>query len=304
MPSNVKLAYATINGQRYNATFDNESQEWVVEGNGPSDSSWSQPGHKYAITLYAEDNAGNDATLTSDDETYGDELLLRVLETTKPVATIVSPTQGSILGSDTQNISLELQDFGGSGLNMESVVFKVNSVQIPNSSLSWEDSGDKKVCTYQATDLSDGSNTITLKVNDNDGNESDTASVTFIISTAAPLLNVESPTDNLVTNSNKVRIKGTATPGSEAVSIVSVTVNEQDIDPDDDGVFDYEYTLPSEGNNQLNIVATDSIGKTSTVVRNVLLDTKAPIFSDVHLDSKTINANGHFRLTFKITDPE
>lgn len=304
MPSNVKLAYATINGQRYNATFDNESQEWVVEGNGPSDSSWGQPGHKYTITLYAEDNAGNDATLTSDDETYGDELLLRVLETTKPVAAIVSPTQGSILGSNTQNISLELQDFGGSGLNMESVVFKVNNVQIPNSSLSWTDSGGKKVATYQATNLSDGSNTITLKVSDNDGNESDTASVTFIISTAAPLLDIESPTDNLVTNSNKVRIKGTATPGSEAVSIVSVTANGQDIDPDDDGVFDYEYTLPSEGDNQINIVATDSIGKTSTVVRNVLLDTKAPIFSDVHLDNKVINANGHFRLTFKITDPE
>ena len=304
MPSNVKLAYATINGQRYNATFDTESQKWVVEGNGPSDSSWGQPGHKYAITLYAEDNAGNDATLTSDDETYGDELLLRVLETTKPVATIVSPTQGSILGSATQNISLELQDFGGSGLNMESVVFKVNNVQIPNSSLSWKDSGSKKVATYRATDLSDGSNTITLKVNDNDGNKSDTASVTFIISTAAPLLDIESPTDNLVTNSNKVRIKGTATPGSDAVSIASVTVNGQDIDPDDDGVFDYEYTLPSEGNNRLNIVATDSIGKTSTVVRNVLLDTKAPIFSDVRLDNKVINANGHFRLTFKITDPE
>lgn len=305
MPSNVKKAYAEINGQQYPATYSEELQLWVVEGNAPSESSWSQPEHKYAITLHSEDNAGNSATMTSSDPTYGEELKIRVLEKTKPVATITSPTQGSILGSSTQNVTMEIQDSGGSGLNLESVVFKVNGSTIPNSSLSWSDGSDgKKTCTYQAENLSDGSNSLSLQVTDNDGNVSEIDTVTFIISTAAPLLSVESPTDNLVTNSNKVKIKGTATPGSEAVTIVSVTANETDIDPDDDGVFDFEYTLPSEGQNTIVIKATDSLGKTSEVVRHVLLDTKAPIFSDVQLDDKVVDANGHFRLTFKLVDPE
>ena len=81
------------------------------------------------------------------DDIYGDQLNIRVLEKTKPTATIVSPTQDSVLGSATQDIVMELSDAGGSGLNMASVIFKINNVQV-STGLNWQDGADgKKTCT-------------------------------------------------------------------------------------------------------------------------------------------------------------
>ncbi|MEI3133076.1 MAG: hypothetical protein V8S75_02955 [[Ruminococcus] torques] len=44
------------------------------------------------------------------DATYGDQLNIRVLEKTKPVCNDHIPDQGSVLGSATQDIKMELQD--------------------------------------------------------------------------------------------------------------------------------------------------------------------------------------------------
>src|SRR5699024_1622051 len=142
------------------------TQSWDVDIPAGAESSYGQPNHTYPITLHAKDAAGNETVMQATDPTYGDQLNIRVLERTKPTATIVSPTQGSVLGSATQDIVMELQDAGGSGLNMASVVFEVNNVQV-SSGLSWSDgAGGKKTCTYHATNLSDGSNSVSLQVTD------------------------------------------------------------------------------------------------------------------------------------------
>ena len=215
--------------------------------------------------------------------------------------TIVSPTQDSVLGSATQDIKMELSDAGGSGLNMASVVFKVNNAQVTQG-VSWSDSGSKKVCTYRATNLSDGSNSVSLQVSDNDGNVSDIATVSFVISTQAPTLNVTSPTDNLLTNSNKVTVSGTAAAGSDAVTLAEVTINSQKVSVGEGGAFSKEITL-NEGANTITVIAKDNLGKTTTVTRRVTVDTKAPVISDVEAEATTVNANGTIHLTFKVVDP-
>lgn len=300
--SQIVESWAEYKGSRYNATYSDETQSWEVDIPAGAESSYSQPNHTYPITLHAKDAAGNETVMEASDPTYGDELNIRVLEKTKPTATIVSPTQGSVLGSATQDIVMELQDAGGSGLNMASVVFKVNNVQV-SSGLSWSDGADgKKTCTYRATNLSDGSNSVSLQVTDNDGNVSDLETVTFVISTSAPTLNVTSPTDNLLTNSNKVTVAGTATAGSDAVTLSEVTINGEPAEIGEGGAFSEEITL-LEGKNTITIIAKDSLGKTTTVTRHVTVDTKAPIISDVEADATTVNANSMIHLTFKVTDP-
>ena len=217
--SEITRAYAVYKGQQYNASYSSDTGEWSVDIPSGSESSYSQSNHTYPIELHAFDAAGNETIMYATDDTYGDQLNIRVLEKTKPTATILSPTQGSVLGSATQDIEMELQDAGGSGLNMASVIFKVNNIQI-STGLTWQDgSGGKKVCTYHATNLSDGSNSVSLQVTDNDGNVSDVAEVSFVISTSAPTLNVTSPTEGLLTNSNKVTVAGTAAAGSDAVTL-------------------------------------------------------------------------------------
>lgn len=300
--SAITQAYAIYKGQQYNATYNDDTQSWDVEFNSGSESSYSQSNHTYPVELHAFDAAGNETVMYATDPTYGDELNFRVLEKTKPTATIVSPTQGSVLGSATQNIVMELQDAGGSGLNMASVVFKLNSQQITEG-LSWTDGEDgKKTCTYQATGLSDGSNSISLQVTDNDGNVSDEATVSFVISTAAPTLNVTSPVENLLTNSNQVTVAGTAAAGSDAVTLSGVTVNNDPVVVGEGGAFSTEITL-TEGENTITVIATDSLGKTTTVTRHVTVDTQAPVISDVQADAVTVDANSTIHITFKVTDP-
>ena len=157
--SAITRAYAVYKGSQYNGIYDPDTQKWKFDFPSGPDSSWGEDDHMYPVEIHAIDAAGNETVMTSADPTYGDQLEFRVTEDTKPTATITSPTQGSVLGSATQDIKMELQDAGGSGLNMSTVVFKINNVQI-SSGLSWSDSDGKKVCTYHATNLSDGQNVI------------------------------------------------------------------------------------------------------------------------------------------------
>ena len=298
--SEITRAYAVYKSQQYNASYS--AGEWSVDIPSGSESSYSQSNHTYPIELHAFDAAGNETIMYATDDTYGDQLNIRVLEKTKPTATIVSPTQGSVLGSATQDIVMELQDAGGSGLNMASVIFKVNNAQVTQG-VSWQDgAGGKKTCTYHAANLSDGSNSVSLQVTDNDGNVSDVAEVTFVISTSAPTLNVTSPTDNLLTNSNKVTVAGTAAAGSDAVTLTEVTINGEPAEVGEGGAFSEEIAL-TEGENTITIIAKDSLGKTTTVTRHVTVDTKAPIISDVEAEATTVDANSTIHLTFKVTDP-
>ena len=298
--SEIARAYAVYKEQQYNASYSSSTQKWSVDIPSGSESSYSEDNHTYPIELHAFDAAGNETIMYATDPTYGDQLNIRVLEKTKPTATIISPTQGSVLGSATQDIKMELQDAGGSGLNMASVIFKVNNVQVTQG-VSWSDQGGKKVCTYHATNLSDGSNSVSLQVSDNDGNVSDVATVSFVISTSAPTLNITSPNDNLLTNSNKVTVAGTAA-GSDAVTLTEVTINGEAADVGEGGAFSKEITL-TEGANTITIIAKDSLGKTTTVTRHVTVDTKAPIISDVEAEATTVDANGTIHLTFKVVDP-
>lgn len=299
--SEITRAYAKYKGQQYNASYSSETQKWSVDIPSGSESSYSESNHTYPIELHAFDAAGNETIMYATDDTYSDQLNIRVLEKTKPTATIVSPTQDSVLGSATQDIKMELSDAGGSGLNMASVVFKVNNAQVTQG-VSWSDSGSKKVCMYRATNLSDGSNSVSLQVSDNDGNVSDIATVSFVISTQAPTLNVTSPTDNLLTNSNKVTVSGTAAAGSDAVTLAEVTINSQKVSVGEGGAFSKEITL-NEGANTITVIAKDNLGKTTTVTRRVTVDTKAPVISDVEAEATTVNANGTIHLTFKVVDP-
>ena len=300
--SAITRAYAVYKGSQYNGIYDPDTQKWKFDFPSGPDSSWGEDDHMYPVEIHAIDAAGNETVMTSANPTYGDQLEFRVTEDTKPTATITSPTQGSVLGSATQDIKMELQDAGGSGLNMSTVVFKINNVQI-SSGLSWSDSDGKKVCTYHATNLSDGQNVISLQVTDNDGNVSDVDEVTFVISTAAPTLELTSPIEGLITNSKTVTVSGVAAAGSDAVTLAEVTVNGTPADVGEGGAFSEQVSGLPDGANTITVIAKDSLGKTTTVVRHITVDTKAPIITEVEAEATTVPANGTIRITCKITDP-
>lgn len=296
----VKRVYLIIEGQQVAATYDAATQLWTAETTAPSESSWGKPDHVLKLEIRAEDEAGNTGTMDSTDANYGDQLKIRVLEKTKPIATIVAPTESSVLGASTQEIRFTVKDEGGSGLNMSTVILKVNGTKVTSGITYTEGENGEQIGTYSAAGLSDGANKIQLTVQDNDGNISDEAVVDFVISTAAPTLNITSPANNLITNSNKVTVAGNAAAGSDAVTLAEVTVNGQTVTLIG-GQFSTEISL-TEGDNTITIIAKDNIGKTTTVTRKVTLDTKAPVITDVTAEMTTVDAGGRIRITFKATD--
>lgn len=184
--SAIKEAYIMFNDRKVVAQYDERTKTWTATTNAPANSSWSQPDHVYKVEIHAVDAANNEATMTSANPTYGDQLKIRVLEKSKPTATIVSPTQGSVLGASEQDIVLEMSDAGGSGLNETTVVFTVNG-ESHAGDLSFTDHESKRRATYHATGLNDGQNTITVVSTDSIG-KATTVTRHVTLDTKAPII--------------------------------------------------------------------------------------------------------------------
>lgn len=301
MSTGVSTAYAMIDGKKVIAVYDSNLDVWVVEANAPAISSWPQPDHVYTISLYAEDEAGNTTTMTASDPVYGDQLKIRVLEKSAPIATILTPTAMSVFGSNSITVSLAMEDVGDSGINLSSVAFVLNGVERA-SELSWTNTGGVYSAIYSANNLNDGINSISFSVMDNDGNESEEASVTFIVSTVAPTLEITSPAEGIITNSETVLVSGSSSIVTSGVVITSITVNGTEIPILENNSFSYEYSLV-EGENLITIVSTDSAGNSTQVLRHVVRDTLAPIITDVSAESTVVDASGMIRVTFRVVDP-
>lgn len=303
MPSaNIRQVYAMLEGVKILATYDAEKDLYVIDGVAPAYSSYPQPDHKFHVTLYAEDLAGNQVTMGADDPTYGEQLKIRVYDRTKPVATITYPTQDSMFGSSEQTITFEITDKGGSGLDTATGILRINDQQIEDVEWTVGDDGNIKG-SYTAVGLHDGSNTVELSMADFDGNASETDTVSFIISTAAPTLAVSEPIEGLITAGDTVTIKGTAGPGSQYVTVKSVAINGDAVEiSSEGGEWSFEAHL-IEGINEFKIIATDSVDNTTVITRRVIMDTTAPVISDVVTETLNVDASGKIRITFRVTDP-
>lgn len=67
--SNIKKAVVRFNGQELVATYDAETQLWTATATAPATSSYGQPDHVYKAEVFAQDQAGNSATVDSSDHT-------------------------------------------------------------------------------------------------------------------------------------------------------------------------------------------------------------------------------------------
>lgn len=302
--TNIKSVYAMFNGQKITATYSEDTQLWTVETLAPSTSSWFEPDHVHTFTLYAEDQAGNVASVGPTDPDYGNQLKIRVMEKSKPVATIIYPGEGSVIGKSAITVQFRVTDTGGSGIHRAACELYLNGDKVastetyPSVETEKHDTYDFE---YPLYGLSDGANVIKVIGADNDDNKSTEVICNFIVSTAAPLLDVTQPIDKLITNASPVTVKGTSTPGTEYVTISKVTVNGEPVELDDTGNFTTDVTL-QEGSNTIEVVATDTAGNTTTVRRTITLDTLAPIISDVTAEATVVESGKRIRITFKVTE--
>lgn len=303
----VTTVKATLNGTTHTLTYNETSGKWEATITAPGNSSYPLDGHYYPVSLQAEDNAGNSATATVTHATVGESLKLVVKETVAPTITITAPTAGAYITSNKPTITAQLRD-NDSGVDISTLALQIDSGSTISSNATGmnvtEVTGGYDISYTPTTALGDGSHTVKVTVDDNDGNTSTQASVTFKVDTVPPTLSISSPTDGLVTNKTSGTVIGTTNDATSSPVTIKITLNGVDqgtVTVGSDGAFSKAVTY-SEGSNTIVVTATDAAGKSSSVTRNVTINTKAPKFTAVEIVPNPVDAGETFIIKVTVTE--
>lgn len=275
---------AQVNGTWHTLTYNDENGRWEATINAPGATSYNQPGGYYNVTVEATNTAG---TVGTADASTLDGLKFYVEETVAPVITIISPSDGAYVSNAQQPVIFTVVDeAGGSGVDLDSVVVKLDGTAVASSTITHSAITNGYQFTYTpASAMGDGSHTVTVNASDNDGNAATEKSTIFKVDTVPPTLNVTSPTDGLVTATQTLTVAGTTNDATSSPVTITIKLNNVDqgeVTVQSNGAFSKSVTL-NEGANTIVITATDAAGKTSTVTRNVTLDTSTPVIQSASI---------------------
>lgn len=296
----ISTVKATINGQVHDLTYDATSGAYKATITAPSTSSYNQnTGHYYPVSITAQDTAGNSTTVSDSDPTLGNSLKLQVKEKVKPVIQVVSPTTGSLMSNNKPTFTWEVTD-DDSGIDPNTISIKLDNASVVTSGINKAAITKGYRCTYTPSQaLTDGAHSVYFNVTDHDGNAATQVTTAITIDTTPPVLTLSSPVDNLVTNNPSCVVSGVT--NDNLSSPVTVKVNNQEVSVAENGSFSTTLTL-TEGENTITVVSTDGAGKSSTVTRTVILDTHAPVFSQVTIAPNPVDAGATYIITVKVND--
>lgn len=293
----ISSVKATVNGTSYTLTYNSTTGAYEGTVTAPSKSSFTQSGGYYGVTITAYDDAGNSTTADASDASFGDALKLFVTEKVAPTITVVSPSNDALLGSNKPTISWKCAD-SDSGVDKDSIKLYIDNVEV-SGTITASLSGNTYTCSYvPVSALSDGEHTIKFACADNDGNSS-TKSITLTIDTVPPTLNVAAPAEGLKTNMTTITVSGTTNDITS--SPVSLTVNGTSVTVNSNGAFSTTVDLVF-GENTITIVATDGVGKSTTISRKVYFNDIAPTIEEVSMVPNPVDAGKTFVISVKVTD--
>ncbi len=307
-----KIVKATVYGQEYTLVYDSSTGKYKAEVTAPGDSSYQyNSDHYFPVSVSATDEAGNTTVISNTAGDFKEYLKLYVREQIKPSVTDLSPSSGATITTSAPVIEFTVldnsngQQTGFSGVNPDSIALTVGGVSVSTSSISKQAVTGGYKCTYMPSQaLGDGNCVITVRVADFDGNESDTASVTFKIDTTPPVLNVATPAVGVSVNTKKILVSGVTSDESSSPVTVQITVNgvgQGDVAVSSDGAFSKEVSL-AEGENVIEIISTDAVGKQSSVTRTVILKTTGPVFRSVEISPNPVNCGKTYTITVSFED--
>ena len=110
-------------------TYNTETEAYETTITAPSTSSHGQENGYYPVSVTAYDEYGNTSTVTTSDETFGDNLKLVVTEEVPPIITITSPTDDAVIGNNTPTISWTCFD-EDSGVDASTIAMKLDDVEV------------------------------------------------------------------------------------------------------------------------------------------------------------------------------
>lgn len=305
----IKSITATINGQAITLTLNAETGKYEAQVNAPAGSSFGLSGGYYPVSIRAEDTAGNVTTADSTHSTLGESLRLFVKEKVKPIITILAPSAGAYVTTDTPEIKFKVTDntvqtTGYSGIKKESCVLKIGAEVIAVSEISWEETEGGFIGTYTPmVPLADGEQSITVDIKDNDDNSAETASCTFKIDTVAPTLVITAPAEGLETNQSELTVVGTTDDVTSKPVVIAVKLNGTDcgtVEVGSDGSFSKAITIDQQGGNTIVVTATDKAGKVTSITRTVTYNTTAPVIKSVTITPNPVNAGTLYKIVVEV----
>lgn len=297
----IKQVRAQVNGQWYKLTLQANGR-YEASITAPGATSFNQPGGYYNVTVEATNTAGTAGT--ADDGTL-DGLKLYVKETVAPVITILSPSGGAYVTNNKQPVVFTITDeAGGSGVKLDSVVVKLDGVPVSSGEVMHSTISNGYSFTYTPGQaLDDGSHTVTVDATDNDGNAAAQKSTTFKVDTIPPTLNVTSPTEGMITSTKSLTVSGTTNDATSSPVTVKISLNSADqgaVTVGGNGAFSKAVTL-KEGANVIVVTATDAAGKSSSVTRNVTLDTSVPKIVSATITPNPVDAGQTMLISVEVS---
>lgn len=291
----VKTVTVTVNGQTYTLTSQGDGT-YTGTFTAPTKTSYDQPDNVYNCVVTASDTAGNSVTADKSDFT---QLGLRVKATVAPIISITYPTASATITNNKPTITWTVTSTT-SGVDSSTISIKIDSGAVITSGITKTTTTNGFTCSYTPTSaLGDGNHTITINAKDNDGNAATAATSTFKVDTVPPTLTVNSPVDNYITNDATLTVSGTTNDTTS--SPVTLKVNGTAVTVGSNGAWTTTVTLKN-GANTITVVATDSAGKTSTVTRNVTLDTTPPEITAVTITPNPVDTGATVTITVTVTD--
>lgn len=299
----IKSVKATLNGVEYTLTLDSSTGTYKATMTAPGTTSFHQTGGYYGVSVKAENTAG---TVTNADATTMEGLRLVVKEKVAPVISIQSPANGAYVSNSAAPVVFTVTDeAGGSGVKLSSLVVKLDGTAVAADTITNEAITNGYRFTYTpASALSDGSHTVSIECQDNDGNSAEAKSTTFTVDTVPPVLNVTAPEDGYITNKSSLNIVGTTNDITSNPVTLNISLNGVDqgnIPVANDGSFSKVVTL-LEGENSIVVTATDSAGKSSSVTRTVTLDTTVPTITNATITPNPADAGSTVIVEVTITE--
>ena len=297
----IKQVRAQVNGQWYTLTLQ-ANGKYEASITAPGATSFNQPGGYYNVTVEATNTAGTAGTA---DAGTIDGLKLYVKETVAPVITILSPSGGAYVTNNKQPVVFTITDeAGGSGVKLNSVSVKLDGSPVSAGEVTHSAISNGYSFTYTPGQaLDDGSHTVTVDATDNDGNAAAQKSTTFKVDTIPPTLNVTSPTEGMITSTKSLTVSGTTNDATSSPVTVKITLNDADqgaVTVGGDGAFSKAVTL-REGANVIVVTAKDAAGKTSSVTRNVTLDTSVPQIVSVTITPNPVDAGQTMLISVEVS---
>lgn len=245
------------------------TQSCLTWENYTSSKSWTLPAGDGTKTVYVwyQDKLGN-----ADTAPYSASI---TLDTTAPVLTVSTLSDGSWTNNELLNVAGEVTDDTGiQQLTINDTVVPIN----PDGSFSYP------------VVLQEGPNTISVKAIDLAGNEASDMR-TINLDRNAPIITITSPADNVKTKQSPIDVTGTVDDQS------TVTVKVNDANPVPAQVNGNDFSLLQitlvYGMNTIEVTATDLAGNISAAKRTVTFDNQNPSLSvtDPAQDTMTNQAN-------------